>query len=755
MNIVVIQPPLVQLNTAYPSGAYLSSFFKNLGHTVKWFDFSIELFHEIFSRKGLTKLFELSENSALEKAQAALKQNDAATYSNIMAYLSMSSAWIEWIDVIVEILKDGTSESTRELCHRFIFSPDVPRGARMISYMENLSHELSTDDARFLATMALADLSDYITAVFDKEFALIRYGESITVNENTFAQIEKSVSSPILENFYAEVLNHHFLKDDFTEKENFPSLVCISIPFAGTFTAALFTGKFFKEHFGSKVFVSAGGGFINTELRECNEKSLYKYFNALSYDRGYGSYKSLFDSKILTLDFNDKNNLPESLYKMRLFTEEKIFPQNEDDDEVSAFEDKITASTIPDFSDIDFSLYPRMCDDTNPMQRLWSDGAWLKVYLAHGCYWHKCAFCDTTLDYVKSYRLTNISSLYKNIRNQCEQKKIWGLHFVDEAMPLSAARQFAFLNSQSNKKISFWGNVRFEKTYTRDIADFLSYGGLSGVSGGIEIATGSGLDSINKGTDLDSIVSACCAFKEAGILIHAYMIFGYWAESNQDLINSMETLRQMYECGILDSSFWHKFVLTRHSRIYSEWKNGMHGELKPIEIKNSGIFAKNALHFAGEEKSEKFSQGLNLALQSWMHGENLNKSVNKWFNFKTPAPTVPKDLIEKSIARYELNRDKQFSLTVDLTKAWWLGGKIFAAGNVFTWTYKGELLEEKIPDVKDKNLLNDFACVLFSLKPELFAKRENAIRRLSKLTEASPALKKTLTKLRGQGLCIC
>ena len=692
MNVIIIQPPIVQLNTAYPSGAYLSAFFKKQGCTVKWYDMNIELFHALFCKEGITKLFTLTEKDAVKKAEAALRQNDEATYSNIMAYLSMGEAWVKWIDVIVQILEDGNSFSTRELCHRFVFSPDVPRGARMNAYLENLDHEPGTDDARFLASLAVADLADYITAVFDPQFSLVRYAESIAVSEASFANIENKIDSPVLANFYEELLKKTFspenslLKNTGDEK----TLVCISIPFAGTFTAALCTGRFFKQNFSDKVFVSAGGGFINTELRECEETAVEKYFDSISYDRGYGSYLDFFTHGCKTSDAGP-------LYKMRLFKNGTVTAPKETDAAIQKEEDELTSIIVPDFSDIDFSLYPRMVDDVNPMQRLWSDGTWIKAYLAHGCYWHRCAFCDTTLDYVHSYRMTKVEQLFNGLYSQCEQKKVYGIHFVDEALPPAALKKFALMNSQKKVPLTFWGNVRFEKTYTRDLADLLSYGGLVGVSGGIEIATGSGLDTINKGTDLNSIVSACCAFKEAGILVHAYMIFGYWNESEQDLINSMETLRQFFAEGLLDSSFWHKFTLTRHSKVYDEWKKGMHKDLCPEEIKGSGLFAKNALHFKGEEKSEKFSDGLNLALQSWMHGERLNMSVNKWFNFKTPLPTVPKDLIQKAIAHYEKERDRQFSLEAAPDHLYWLGGKLLVLKNKFVWTFKGELFEEKIP----------------------------------------------------------
>jgi hypothetical protein len=40
----------------------------------------------------------------------------------------------------------------------------------------------------------------------------------------------------------------------------------------------------------------------------------------------------------------------------------------------------------------------------NPMHRLWSDGRWNKLTVAHGCYWKKCSFCDVGLDYIGALR---------------------------------------------------------------------------------------------------------------------------------------------------------------------------------------------------------------------------------------------------------------------------------------------------------------------------------------------------------------
>lgn len=738
MNVIVIQPPLVQLNSPYPSGAYLKSFFNGNGHNAVWLDLSVQLVHSIFSKNGLKKLFELSKENAMKIASAAEKKGDFATAKNLRRYIFQSDLWIDWIDFIMSALCGKQNPSARELCHRFILNPYTPRGNRMENYIANLDREPTVDDTRNIASLALEDLADYISVAFDKSFSLVRYAESITVSETSFTQIEAKLNSPVLTTFYTEVLEDAFSKTIIAENEK--TLVCISVPFAGTFTPALFTAKYLRKKYGEKVFICFGGGFINTELREFSDNSFSKYADAISYDRGYGSFKNFFD------EFPDgKISEEKQLYKMRLFTKEKIIEPLQSSLEYEKFENEQTSLIVPDYSETDFSIYPRVADDENPMQRLWSDGAWMKAYLAHGCYWHKCAFCDVSLDYVASYRLVQIENLFHGLKSQSEKNGIHGIHFVDEAMPPAAMIKFSQLNLKHSSSFSFWGNVRFEKIYSRDMAEFLSFGGLIGVSGGIEIATGTGLDSISKGTDLDSIVSACCAFKEAGILIHAYMIYGYFGETEQDTINSMETLRQLYEAGLLDSCFWHKFVLTRHSRIYSEWKNGLHKNLNPFAPKNSGVFAKNGLHFKDEEKSAKFGNGLYAALQNWMHGENLNTPVEKWFDFKVPRPNVPKNLISKSIEKYEQRRDKEWNTPLNIKKLFWLAGNVAFCENKFLWNYMHE--DSKISINISTQEKEEFVHALYFLSPKNFNSSF-----MENLVQKNPGIKKILRSLRGKGL---
>ena len=684
MNVIVITPPLVQLNAPYPSGAYLVSYFKSLQNNAVWHDLSIELFHSIFSRNGLTKLFELTEKDALKMAANAEKNGDDNSAFNIRRYVSTKNSWILWIDTIVDIL----CGKAREKEHQFLFSPFAPRGSRMENFLSSLNGAPSVDDVRFLCSYALSDLSDYITAVFDSSFSLIRYAEHLTVDERDFASIEKNLDSPVLTHFYKPVLEKAF-KD-----LSCPDLVCISIPFAGTFLPALYTARYFKQRFKDKVFISIGGGFVNTELREANDIALEKYIDAISYDRGYGSYKALAGYF--------KDNGEDKLFKLRLFKNGTIREPLWHDVASESYESEMTFAIVPDYSDIDFSRYPRVCDDKNDMHRLWTDGAWIKAYLAHGCYWHKCAFCDTKLDYVCGYKLVEVQKLYDCLLKTAKDKNVYGIHFVDEALPPSALKKFALLNAKNQNQLYFWGNVRFEKTFTRDLAAFLSCCGLGGVSAGLEVATGEGLKNINKGTDIETIVSACAAFKEAGILVHAYMIYGFWYDTPQTIIDSMETLRQFFEAGLLDSAFWHKFVLTANSTVYAQWQNGEQPELKPVEPKKgSAIFAKNNLHFQGENKYDKFGFPLEKALDSWMHGEKLEMKVTKWFDFPVPNPTVPKDYIAKCIEKYEA-KSSAFDVQLkqnDLENLFWLGSmpvvlKESSGMQTISWIYLEEEFAE-------------------------------------------------------------
>ncbi len=760
MKVVILQPPSVQLNTPYPSGAYLSAFFRRLAdecrangridsgmpeiESVEWIDMNIRLFHRLFCPEGLSLVFRLTA----EKALAIAGEAGGETSFNVRRYVSQQDVWIKWIDVFVSVLENGD----REAVHELVRSPHVPKGARMEAFLSSLGRDISADDCRLLATYAVEDIADYISAVFDSHFSLVHYASSLAADAVSFAAVERAVHSPVMENFLAPVAAEVFsrLKNGSAPESLF--LFCLSLPFPGTVAPALFLGKMIGSYFGRSAVRVMGGGYVNTELRSLDEPRFFDYADFLSFDRGYGSYLALMDCA-----FRPEGR---KLYKIRYRSGgphgegETVVPHTEDSAEDRPFreaEDRYTVSLIPDYSDIDFSVYPRLADDTNPMHRLWSDGAWLKAYLAHGCYWHRCAFCDVSLDYVRSYRPVDTTALYAGLYAQAARKGVYGVHFVDEASPPRALRDFAAENCRvSGRRLSFWGNIRFEKTFTRDLADFLCYGGLTGVSGGIEIATGDGLSAVDKGTDLASLVSVFAAFKEAGVLVHAYMIYGYWEETPQQLVDSMETLRQLFASDLLDSAFWHKFVLTRHSRLYHEWERGLHPALRPSGQKRSS-FAENDLRFENEAKSQRYTEPLDAALYAWMRGLELERPVTSWFPFRMPAPSVPPDMVDSYIAGYEKTRDAAFAAPPSGHDVYvWLGGVpvVVPARRkgtaVIFWTYMGESFSAET----DRKEAETWARALKRLAPEHTSGEPWA-------SASPPGTDSRLFRVfRGRGLCL-
>ena len=681
---ILIQPPFVQLNSPYPSPYYLKSFLEKRGQCVTVLDHSIGLFERIFSRSGLARIFSdascLLDVSPLP-ASVVPGVQDKETINIIERFLSEKEMWLASIDRLVAFLRG----KDHEWGHFFSLANGcLPGGPRVDAYLAERDGEVKADETKVLATRLLDDLADFITCTLDRGFSLIRYTPAMEGSLNTgfrdFAAVQKSLDSYIMETFYRPMLAEEWEKIGSTAGTGSPFLLGLTIPFPGCLPAALVCAESAKKYFGTAIRIAAGGGFVNTELRFLNDPNVFEYFDYISFDRGYGSLVSILEH----IEAGEKSN--EALYKTKyrsrgtVITSDSIVSSTAGHN-AAVLEDAAVRTNFPDYSGVDFSRYIYPVDDANPMHRLWSDGHWLKVYLAHGCYWHSCAFCDVTLDYIKNFIPVDPSALFAHLLNQAERTGIRGIHFCDEAVPVSALLSFALLNREAGLPFSFWGNIRFEKDFSPDMAAILAAGGLIGVSAGLEVATKSGFKRLGKGIDLESAVRACAAFKEAGILTHAYLIFGYWDEDEQEIIDSAETLRQLFTHGLLDSAFWHKFVLTRHSRIYAEKQRGLHPGLvikddpgsKENGRESPSLFALNDLSFKDEEKYDKYTEGLDRLLGTWIvsgpEAGDIDTRVEKAFPFKVKAPSVPPDLVSVLLDKYARDRDKDRTALPDTNES--------------------------------------------------------------------------------------
>jgi radical SAM superfamily enzyme YgiQ (UPF0313 family) len=712
MRAILIQPPFTQLNAPYPAVYNLEAFLRSGNIQATAFDHSIGLYRRIFSREGLTKVF-ADACRALENGVRAARPDEVAEANiagiQVDRYLSYEPLYIEWIDGIADFLA-GRDPA---MAHRLASAVELPRGARAEAFLAVRNGRIGPDEARALATQILNDLGDFISYTLDSAFGTVRYAERLASSRADFGELRSALdSSWLINEFYVPILEE-FWPAQMAGLGAAISLVLITIPFPGCLLGALACARAVRTAFSeaSRPRIVFGGGYVSTELRGLRDAGIFDFCDYLSFDAGYGSlasiierekaptksmapqlYRTMFrqgDGTLVVAGFPEGDSARFEEGPGRILVgcaEEKRF---------EALERAAVKEVFPDYRSVEFGDYLRIVDSDNPMHRLWSDTPWLKYSLAHGCYWHRCSFCDTELEYVADFAPTKIEGLLEVADKASARTGLYGIHFVDEAMPMASLLAFARSNreraAKGNRPFSFWGNVRFDASWTQGRCEFLAASGLVAVSGGIEIATERGLAMTDKGFDLASLVRTLVAIRRAGILVHAYLIYGFPGQPVADIIDSAEFCRQLFASDLVDSAFWHRFVLTRHSRMYREWREGKRPELKPLD--RAWSFANNDLSFENEKAFERFDAPLSAALSAWMEGAELEKPASAWFGRGTPRASIAANLVESLIAKAEEALDAE--VPAPKGQAHWIAGRPIAkeVNNFVTslvWVYRGE-----------------------------------------------------------------
>jgi hypothetical protein len=251
-----------------------------------------------------------------------------------------------------------------------------------------------------------------------------------------------------------------------------------------------------------------------------------------------------------------------------------------------------------------------------------------------------------------------------------------GFHFVDEAAPPMLLKELALEILKRNLQVVWWGNIRFEKSYTLSLCRLLKASGCIAVSGGLEVASPRLLKLINKGVTVEQVAQVTSHFAATGILVHAYLMYGFPTETAQETIDSLEVVRQLFENGLIQSGFWHRFAMTAHSPV------GLDPAAFSVKSNESSFqgFARNDIPFTDTVgcQHELFSEGLRVSLYNYMHDIGFDIPLQKWFKTKVPRTTIPPQYIERLL-------DQQEPLANLLSK------KIHWLGDIpeFTWTGKG------------------------------------------------------------------
>jgi hypothetical protein len=612
-DILLITPPFTQLNTPYPATAYIKGFLNTKSISAFQMDLGIEVILELFSKKGLSDL---------------VSDGEIAHFSeNSQRILSLWNDYINTIDAVIAFLQGKNSTLARQICSRN-FLPEASRFNQLDDMEWAFGNMGMQDKAKHLATLYLEDISDFIVECVDENFGFSRYAERLGRSANSFDELYSELQN---ETKHIDKITLKILEERVREIQ--PNLVLISVPFPGNLYSAFRCAQYIKLHY-PLIKIAMGGGFPNTELRSLKDKRVFEFFDFITLDDG--------ELPVELLNSNVK--IPNSNEFKRTFileNNEVVYKNN-----TTKSDYKQSDVGTPDYSDLFLDKYISVIEIANPMHSLWSDGRWNKLTMAHGCYWGKCTFCDVSLDYIKIYEPIAAKILVDRMEELILQTGETGFHFVDEAAPPALMREVALEILKRKLVVSWWTNIRFEKSFTKDLCVLLKASGCIAVSGGLEVASDRLLELIKKGVTVEQVAKVTNYFTEAGIMVHAYLMYGYPTQTIQETVDSLEMVRQLFQIGTIQSGFWHQFAMTAHSPV------GLNpDEFGVIPQQNEITFANNDIQFKDKTgiNHDKFSFGLKKSLFNYMHGLCFDYDLQEWFDFKIPNTKISPDFIENAI----------------------------------------------------------------------------------------------------------
>jgi hypothetical protein len=622
-RVLSLIPPMTQLNTPYPSTAYLTGFLRAQGVQAVQADLALDLVLTLFTSEGLAQI-----------RSCALSQPEASRSACVNYFLDFFDSYQSTIAPTIAFLQGRDPTLSHRISGRG-FLPEGPRFAALDAYDDRDGGDPlawafgalgQQDRARHLATLYLNDVADVLRDAVDSRFEFVRYAEQLAGSQATFEPLAQALAAPptlvdaTLTSLTLDVIDQHQ-----------PQLVLLSVPFPGAVYAAFRMAQTIKAHH-PHIRIGLGGGFVNTELRELTEPRVFDYVDFISLDAGERPLLALIEHLqgqrsvqrlVRTFVRNDAGEV-----RLMNWAEPDV-----------PFEDVGT----PTWDGLPLDCYLSLLDMLNPMHRLWSDGRWNKLTIAHGCYWKKCSFCDVSLDYISRFETASAATLVDRIEQIVAETGQTGFHFVDEAAPPKALKALAQELLRRKIHISWWGNIRFEKTFTPALAALLAESGCIAMSGGLEVASDRLLRLMKKGVSVEQVAQVTKSFSDAGILVHAYLMYGFPTQTLQDTVDALEYVRQLFENGCIQSGFFHRFTCTVHSPV---GKNPADYGVQVVPLPDVS-FAKNDIAFIDPTGTDHdtLGRGLKKAIYNYMHGVGLEQDVRWWFDL--PKGQCPKPLVHR------------------------------------------------------------------------------------------------------------
>jgi len=539
MRVLLVTPPMVQFNAPYAATPMLTAWLRSRGHDARQADLSLALALRLFSRRGL------GESIAAMRRRA---RRDGAAGESVRHVLDHAAACLRWIGPAMRHLQNRSPGRALELAR----DGGLPEGPRFRPF-HALRPDLAVPHlARHRASLFIDDLADAIREGVDDRFELARYGERLAASAPSFDALAAALRArptPVdrmLDDLAARCLRAHR-----------PRVLGLTIPFPGAVYGALRIARAARR-IDPGIVTVAGGGFVNTELRGIADVRFFRHVDYLLYDDGERPPERLLD--VL------EGRVPASrLLRARHPARGRVVCTDAGDGAALRHRDR----PAPVHDGLPLGLYPGLAETPNPLPRLWSERRWNRLMLAHGCYWRRCRFCDTSLDYIRRFDPADAATARRWIAAMVRETRSRGFHFVDEAAPPALLGRLSDLLTRRGPVIEWWANVRFEPAFDGGLCGRMRRAGCLAVTGGLETVADRSLRRMCKGITVDGAAAALRSLSEAGIRTHAYLMYGFPGQTEQEIADALERVRRLFSLGWLQSAYWHRFALTVHSGAYA------------------------------------------------------------------------------------------------------------------------------------------------------------------------------------------
>ena len=186
--------PMTQLNTPYPSTAYLTGFLRSRGVPAFQDDLALKLVLRLFTREGLQAVLDRVKAVPARHARphCSRSKNSLNGTPTPLAppYVSCKAKTPPW----------ATASATAAFCQKALASTRLEHYTVDEESEDPIGWAFGSlgmhDRAKHLATLYLNDLADVLRDAVDERFQFVRYAESLAASQASFDALADALEAP-------------------------------------------------------------------------------------------------------------------------------------------------------------------------------------------------------------------------------------------------------------------------------------------------------------------------------------------------------------------------------------------------------------------------------------------------------------------------------------------------------------------------------------------------------------------------------